>query len=83
MAETYVVLDQVKLNKWDGTKQEAVEGWQVRYRWVSNNVVGDVFVPVETYNATNVDAAIRQAGAVGEQVSALGAAPGAPPPPAA
>lgn len=72
----YTPLDRTQLTKWDQTRQQAVEGWQVRARWHRTGTVLTVFVPLESYNATNVDAAIRQAGYADEEVGRLGGSGG-------
>lgn len=72
----YQVLDRVQLTKWDNPTQSAIEGWQVRARWNRTGTVLTVFVPLEQYNPTNVDAAIRTAGYNDEQIHTLGGAGG-------
>lgn len=72
MSALYSVLDRVQLNKWDDVRQQAVEGWQVRARWAATGTVLTVFIPLATYNPTEVDTAIRQAGYNDEAIGALG-----------
>ena len=81
MSAVYNVESVVQLRQWDPLKQYSVEGKLVTYRWAANGVVGQVFVPIDQYNAANVDAAIRQAGYTDEQVTSLGGATAAPAPP--
>jgi hypothetical protein len=71
-AADYTQLDRQQINKWDATLQQAVEGWQVRARWNATGTVLTVFVPLTQYNPANVDTLIRQAGAVEDEVAALG-----------
>lgn len=69
----YTVLSIVPLNYYDPQLQEAVPSHQVTARWEASKSVIRVVIPDASYNATEVDTAIRQAGATDEQVKALGA----------
>lgn len=73
MTDTYTVLSQVPVNRWIPELQEAREGYDVTARWLSTGTVVKVFVPRESYNGTNVDAAIRTEGYKHDEVAALGA----------
>lgn len=69
----YRILSRVQLNRYDQALQQAVEGWEIQARWTRTGTVLKVFVPLDTYNVANVDAAIRQAGGMDDQIGALGA----------
>lgn len=73
VATDYTILSRTQLNRYDPATQQAVEGWDVQARWTRSGTVLKVFVPLATYSATEVDTAIRQAGALDDQVGALGA----------
>lgn len=79
MTPTYTIIGQVQLSKWLPELQQAVPGWDITVRWTSPPVTFHVFVDEQSYNATNVDAAIRDQGSKVGAVSALGQ--GSPPPP--
>lgn len=72
----YQIVSRVQRNKWIEATQQAVEGMEVRARWTRTGTVLTVFVPLDQYNAANVDAAIRQAGYADEEVGKLGGAGG-------
>ncbi len=83
MSAQYAIVSRTILNRWDPEKLEAVEGWEIRARWASTGTLLKVFVPAATYNATEVDTAIRAAGHLDDQIGALGSQQATPPPPAA
>lgn len=78
----YTVLSTVPLNYYDRDLQEAYPAHQVTARWTRTGGIIRVTIPDTSYNPTNVDAAIRTAGANEDQIAALGTSPAAPPPPA-
>lgn len=69
---TYTIVSASQINRWDQQLQTAVEGWQLDVRWNRTGHILRVFVPLDQYNVTNVDTMIRQAGALDDEVSALG-----------
>lgn len=72
MAATYRILSIVPVNRWVRELQEAVPSHEIRVQWASTGDVLTVYVPDATYNPTEVDSAIRQAGYNNEQVRSLG-----------
>ena len=79
MAGDYTVLSQVKLNKYDAARQQAIEGWNITVQWHRGDTTFTVFVPGELPSAADVDAAIRSTGYNTETIGALGAGPSSPP----
>ncbi len=72
-ALTYtILLPTVHTTEWDAQLQQAVTGWQIRALWAATGNILPVFVPDTHYTPENVDTLIRAAGAVDEQVAALG-----------
>lgn len=68
----YSIISRAQVTKWDQQLQQAIDGWQLDVRWTSTGTILRVFVALPDYNATNVDAAIRTAGALDDQIARLG-----------
>lgn len=68
----YTIVARAQIAKWDNTLQTTVEGWQLDVRWTTSGTILRVFVPLDKYNPTNVDAAIRQAGYLDDEIGRLG-----------
>lgn len=68
----YRIVSRVHVNRWDDGLQAAVPGWDVRALWIKTGTVLPVFVPDASYTPENVDALIRNAGAVDERIHGLG-----------
>lgn len=71
-AGTYRIVSRVHVNQWSNELQQAVPGWDIRALWVSTGTVLPVFVPDSQYTAENVDAFVRHAGAIDDQIHKLG-----------
>lgn len=68
----YRIVSRVHVNQWSNELQQAVPGWDIRAVWIRTGTTLPVFVADANYTAENVDAAIRHAGAIDEQIHALG-----------
>lgn len=71
----YTIVSNVALNYYDSALQEAYPAHEIKARWTRTQTIVRVIVPDTAYNAANVDAAIRQAGALDDQIGALGSSP--------
>jgi len=71
-ATVYRIVSRVHVNQWSNELQQAVPGWDIRAYWVKTGVTLPVFVPDSAYTAEHVDAMIRHAGTLDEQMHTLG-----------
>lgn len=71
-APAYTIIDRNHENVWSDDLNRAVPSWIVKARWNATGTVLPVVLPDTHYDATNVDKAIRAAGALDEQIHALG-----------
>lgn len=69
---TYGIVQRVHVNRWDDRLQQVVPGWEVSALWAQTGTLLPVFVPDTFYTPENVDKMIRDAGALDEQIHALG-----------
>jgi hypothetical protein len=68
----YVILTRVHVAQFDNDLQETVPGWSIRARWSSTGTVLPVFVPDSVYTPQTVDAKIRAAGKLDDEIHRLG-----------
>ncbi|MDE2469323.1 MAG: hypothetical protein KGL35_11415 [Bradyrhizobium sp.] len=71
-AATYSIVSRIHTAQWDSQRQQAIPGWEIKARWDKTGTILDVFVPDANYGAEQVDQAIRYAGALDDQIAALG-----------
>lgn len=68
----YQRISAVHVSRFDQALQEVVPGWELKYRWNRTGTIIPLFVPDAYYTPEQVDALVRQAGAVDEQMAGLG-----------
>lgn len=73
----YKITSRTHINHWDADTQKAVPGWNLRVTWNATGTSLEVFVPDSAYTPEKVDAAIREAGALDDQIEKLGGSRGA------
>jgi hypothetical protein len=72
-APVYRIIQRLEIPRWSDDLQRTVTGWEVKAKWLKTGTVLTVFLPSEAYTAENLDALLRNAGALDEQIHRLGA----------
>ena len=68
----YTIRARRHIDKWDNALGQTVGGWDILAHWTRTGTILPVFVPDEQYNPTNIDALIRQAGYLDDEIARLG-----------